>query len=284
MKTKKIITILSIILIFSVLSGFAVYGSLEFNKEKHDKQVAEATSGMFAQRNTDQSKTVTFGGNSQTTLTYKKSVVDDPYNIEDVYSDEDDIEYSYNTAGQLVSYMNHSADDHLKENVYRDKKEINEEQAVKIADAHAKKYYGNVFEDFTFESSVRYSPGRYDEFYVTYSMYYGANSFITGPQLIMNITLDGNVQYSVFRGDDIYADFDATRIQNLTEETLTNWAVAEVKKQLGEQAFTYRIDKFDLVRDEGNDIVRVLLYAYDPAYTETEERIQIEYPEYDIPE
>ena len=280
-------TLLFSITAFTIIiaSCIAIHANLENKKTPPVLDTKKATS-WFIREDVQESKNVTTTDGTQKNATYAGTNGKDENNPIDIYEDENQNQYRYNQDGDLVAYRaglsettTNSAESNNEtfstSSVENDHHTLTIPDDISVADQTILDFTWNYvcqtyneringFELLRFELR----PGSAG-YYVDFAKTYGANGFITGPLIANSLDLNGNLIYSAI-SDDLMTDFDASLVENLTQEQVYASVVPVFEEQNpGYAATPIEISSVKLVRQNDTFALQVVL-KFQTALTDTE--------------
>lgn len=254
MKKNKSIIILTVILILFVAGCIATYAVLD--KPEYTSIEDRYKERLFAKKtrelslpgddlSTPDSKFYlneivdnSVGGKSipkaGTKLKYKTSATYTSERSYDIYTDENDNEYSYDQAGMLTEFkLNNLTKDVNSANASN---LLTEQEAIELAKKYAFVLYGDAFKDFELEWSFL------SEEMHTYSFGFTKKlSFVSGPYCFIDICTNGLLFSCDLVGYSEYDDFDKSLLDGITEQDIYDFVKEQVSNQFTSTATEFNI-------------------------------------------
>ncbi len=254
MKNKKLIIVLSVILIVSVVGNILAYAAIDLNKTSPEIVLTEQTA--------PKTKSFAFKNKTATNLSFKETIHNIIGNDHFSYTDSIGNEYRFDEYNNLRFYLNN--DQQLRQEVVSlinsssyspEKKILTQEQALTAAKNFVKENWGEAFEEFSVVSSDYFESDGY--YYFRFAKKYGKDSFIIGEQCIISIYANGEIKSYSFPNVVPFTDFDASSIENLTFSQISDYVVSIIKENHGDDLVSYQIDDVYLVKRNGKYVLNI---------------------------
>ena len=225
MRKKLIITIATVsIVLMLVGSGILIYAGLE-----NDRNIEEITysDARYERKDAEKTKTIQIDG----TEGEKEKILD--YSVTDssgkttvdIYTDEDQNNYSYNQDGELVRYV-----DHGESEIDGSVEELTETEAKSLAWKYALQLYGDRVDGF--ELILYRCSSALMGHEVFFAKTYGADDFVFGARAVVNVNLDGTLGSSSISKEETLL-YDASLLQNLTKDQILKKIETDLKLPIG---------------------------------------------------
>lgn len=180
-----------------------------------------------------------------------------------VYTDDDGAEYQFNESDMLVGYFigERNVADEMSDANYLVEKgllTVDEQKAAAIAEKACREKFGDKFDLVTF-GGVTKDQGD-GTCYVRYYQYLGEEKNIIGLRCTVMILANGTVFDCSMYGYDELVDFDASRLDGITEEVLSAFVKEQAKEQFGRQYYgccLYQSEPIRLLAEDGRYYLRV---------------------------
>ncbi len=254
MKNNKLLIILSSILLASV-----VFCSVMYALSNETSNFIE-TDGYTIRKGAVKTKNITDSNGFKRNLTYKRTEnqVD---NYVDIYVDESFNEYRYDKNQNLLGYSNNDTNTKLLAQIAKDKglnTVIDELDAVKIATDYATKLYGDVFNEFEFETSV--SLDYINAYGVHFSIRAGKNDCILVATCKVDVYVTGEILNCSMPVWYISNSVDTDKLSNIDNDMLEEFAIEEAKTVYGDElvncSFDYNASAY-LIEHEDKLVIAV---------------------------
>lgn len=269
-----------------IVSCIGIYAKLENDKTPPALDTKKAD-GWFIREEIQENKTVTTINGTQKNATYTGTNGSEKNNPIDIYEDEDQNQYRYNQDGDLIAYRTglSETESNTSESsnktvsqfniVENDTGTLTISDDIPIADQailnstwnYVCQAYGNRVNGFEL-LRCELRPGTAG-YYVDFAKTYGVDGFITGPLIANALDLNGNLIYSTI-SNDLMTDFDASIVENLTQEQVYASVVPAYEEQKPDYATTpIEISSVKLIRQNNTFALQVVL-KFQTTITNTE--------------
>ncbi|MBQ8600143.1 MAG: hypothetical protein IJ407_02015 [Clostridia bacterium] len=279
--------LLAITVCFSICSCQNMNFEKPETKESVDFNIPDKTDNWYIRGNAPKNKVAITDNGTRENVSYTDTNGNKPENPNDIYEDEEQNQYRYNQDGDLVAYRaglsetetnsTESSNETVSQFniVENDTRTLTISDNIPIADQmilnstwnYVCQAYGNRVNGFEL-LRCELRPGTAG-YYVDFAKTYGVNGFITGPLIANALDLNGNLIYSTI-SNDLMTDFDASLVENLTQEQVYASVVPTYEEQNPDYAATpIEISSVKLIRQNNTFALQVVL-KFQTAITNTE--------------
>lgn len=251
MKMNKMLTVLVVVLIISLISCVCVYAVLDTagnDAEVKDKVLVNAI-------NKDDSsdvKELMFCGEKEE-ISFDETITLTLSEVRDVYVDENDNEYGFDTNGNLLFYdLSGTKKMEIEDELNRSEPAIiNTEEATEKAIEYANSILGAESNEF---SVVKvYDKNREGkEYCITSHKKYGEGKFVLGEICTIMVMADGTMSCWSMPNRETLRDFDESLLDGITEEMMIEFAKENLYAIYGDMADEYNYISTNLVKRNGS--------------------------------
>ena len=181
-------------------------------------------------------------------LSYLETVDSIAYDDYDVYVDDNGNRYSYDFDGNLkgILYANSNSTE-LSQGNGEKNGDITRDDAIEIAEKHAKNMFGSRFDGLKYYSDRVKSTGNYS---ITFAETYGKDDFIRGKYCVVVVRKNGEVVNCSMYSEYDLKDFNIEILNDLTKEDVDKY-ISESCEELLSGVKTIEIKSYELVEKDG---------------------------------
>lgn len=176
-----------------------------------------------------------------TNVNYVETFQYEGFELQDTYKDESGNTYDFAEDGTFLSYVGESVLSDFRGALYSDtgaEPDINEEEALEIAENIGKEYFGESFDKVKLES-IEFKTGIY---YIDYYQWLGADSSILGLRYFIQILADGRVFTFGMPNIADLRDLDESKYENITKEDIAEEIAVNASKVFGEKKVDFPLN------------------------------------------
>ena len=276
---KQIIKGLTAILALSLIANVTVFAEAEKKTEQNKEEIAKVD--VFVERKEAKEKTKYIFSDKKKTekdLTYSKTRNLSQEKAVDIYVDEKQDEYRFDEEGNMIGYFNHTPEqnenlvEETEPTVEEEQNEVaaftpvlTEEEKV-VADKAwevLQELYGDCVAGYTlYRVSLSHENQTIVRDLVTFSKQIGKNGFVTCATASVCLDDSFTVIYSNLRAEKERLEFDESRLDGLSYESMEEWVTPLVEAACGDQYASFDMRGISLVYENGKYALEVTVNAH----------------------